>query len=116
MTFGGKDCIEGVDYTVDNPNGKITRVNFHNIDIVYAKDAVEFTVTKSDSTEFTVKYSIVDYVLLALENGSAQSDLLIALQKYLDSVHEYLTFGVSWITPDIGNSETNSQGLPGISG
>lgn len=112
VTFDGKACVEGVDYTVERPNGKITRVNFHNIDVVNAKKAAEFTVTipvagsvdwvtpEQGSSEtdsqvlpgagFTVKYSIADYVLLALENGSSQSDLLIALQKYVDSVCEYL--------------------------
>ena len=47
---------------------------------------------------FDVIYSIKDYVIQALEDdGNTQKELLVALQKYVDSVSVYLRLNASWV-------------------
>lgn len=78
--------------------GSITRIKFGDIAVKNAKNDIDLTITitNDDTTTeiITLKYSIEDYVVNALTKGS-QSELLTALQKYVDSVINYLTSATS---------------------
>ena len=87
VKFDGADYAEA-NYKVDTTSGKYTRVSFFDIPVVDVKKAVEFTVTLSDDTVFTVKYSIADYAVVA-KNGE-QGALIQELMEYVDSVSAYL--------------------------
>ena len=106
-TFGegeeAKVLTQGKDYVVEEIDGKFTRISFHNIPVKNAKKALKLTVALSDgSTAFDVVYSIADYVLQTKDGD--QGDLMMALQKYVDSVSAYLggdvAFDVGCILPE----------------
>lgn len=61
----------------------ITTVTYDDIAIAEAMEPINLTFTVG-GTEYTVVYSIADYVIDALEGE--QADLISALQKYIDSV------------------------------
>lgn len=108
VTFGEteKALAEDTDYTVDTTSGRYTRIVFHNIPVKDVKQAVNFEVTLSDGGVFQMKYSIKDYVAVALKDETnPQKDLLVALQKYVDSVSRYLETQIDWIVP--GEDETD---------
>lgn len=101
---------QGIDYIVDKTSDKYTRIVFHNIPVRDVKQTVNFKVVLADD-EFHVKYGIKDYVVAALQDaGNTQSDLLVALQKYVDSVSAFLKTQITWVVP--AENETNPIRLP----
>lgn len=105
VKFGGMYYDES-NYTRDAGSGAYTRFTFDNIPVVKAKSKLQFTVTMEDGTAFDMKYSIVDYACLATQDMSNnQRELIIALQKYVDSVYKYFGVTADWVEPDFGNDE-----------
>ena len=104
--------VAGTDtYALERTNG-VTRISFREIPVSQAKNAVSFTVHLDENDSFAMTYSIADYVVNALaDESNPQKDLLVALQKYVDSVVS-LIGPDNWITPDFGASETNPVPLP----
>lgn len=105
VKFGGMR-YDAANYTRDVSSGAYTRFTFNNIPVARAKGKLQFTVTMEDGTTFDMKYSIVDYACLATQDMSNnQRDLIIALQKYVDSVYKYFGVAADWVEPDFGNDE-----------
>lgn len=116
VKFGGMR-YDAANYTRDVSSGAYTRFTFNNIPVARAKGKLQFTVTMEDGTTFDMKYSIVDYACLATQDMSNnQRDLIIALQKYVDSVYKYFGVAVDWVEPDFGDDEIGAVGLPTIKG
>lgn len=102
-------------YKVDTTSGKYTRITFDNIPVVKAKGKLEFTVTMNDGTAFDMKYSIAEYARLAAQDqNNSQRDLIVALQKYVDSVYRYFGVAVDWVEPDYSDDEIGAIVLPTI--
>ena len=79
-TKGSTSCV------VTESGEEITLIKIDDIAVSQAKEPISFTVTMSDGSTFDVVYSIKDYVINALAaSENDQSDLMIALQKYVDS-------------------------------
>ena len=67
----------------------------------------------NDGTSFDMKYSMVDYARLATQNANNnQRDLIVALQKYVDSVYRYFGVVADWVEPDYSDDEIGAVGLP----
>ena len=78
-TKGSTSCV------VTESGEEITLIKIDDIAVSQAKEPISFTVTMSDGSTFDVVYSIKDYVINALAaSENAQSDLMVALQKYVD--------------------------------
>ncbi len=102
VTFNGSQLSDLSQYRVqDDRNPNLACFKFGDLAVKDVKGVFELEITLSDGeTTGTVRYSIADYVLGALTDP-AQQELIVALQKYVDSVIDYFVPQMDNITTDV---------------
>ena len=100
VTFDGEELNNiGKYVSPDSLNPNLARFKFDDLAVKDVKGVFELGIKLADGTTGTVRYSIADYVLGALQDAD-QKDLIVALQKYVDSVINYFVPYLDYITMD----------------
>ena len=89
-----KENVAADGYTVSVENkDTYSIISISGINVYQAKNAVTCGFTTSDGTEYSVTTSISDYVAQALKDAAEETDILTALQKYVEAAISYQNEG-----------------------